>query len=309
MRRPFSRHLLAALGLAGLLAALGAAPAAAAIHTQSAKIASKSVQVGVGTTGEVTAFCPKGYRATAGGASWDSPTRTGPADFAFRELGASLPIQGGKGWYVNGENNDIEAATLTVRVTCLRATVIGPVTVRNAWFPSAGGAIKGSVACGAGKRVVAGGAAWQVQGDPLSAADAEGHVLGGSAPRPNAAGWLAMGTKSDPSSGASLRIIALCRPASWVGGYTVRTKTVEDVGIPIALPVYLAEGTVACPSGQRIVTAGAYWQNPFDNGGTPVADGTLATSTPVGRFTWKVGALPGASVDRNLVLIALCRPV
>jgi hypothetical protein len=297
------------VGLAAVLSAGAAAPAAASITTGSMKIRTKDFTVAAGAAGGGTVPCPTGYKATAGGASWTAVDQTRPAVVLLRWLSASVPTKNDTAWFVAGYNDDSTEATLHVRVTCLPKSVVGTTTKVDRWLDFLGDTVarKATVGCGAGKVVVGGGAAWQVQGSPLDVNLAQDHMLASSSPAKTGKGWFGAGV-SNAAGVAMLRVTAFCRPSSSVGAYTIRFKEINPVGVPIAFVAFFADGGKTCPSG-RLVTGGAYWQNPFDGGKkTPVADGTLGQSFGTGKTGWSATASPGATTDRQLVVVVLCRP-
>jgi hypothetical protein len=298
------------MALAAMLAALVAAPASASITTGSAKVRTKDIAVGAFQPGGGRVDCPSGYKATAGGGTWTATGQSGVALVLGRWLSVSLPVNKGASWYVAGYNGDGADAVLHLRVMCLPSSVVGTLTFKEAWSVWNGvDAASATVSCGPGKVLVTGGAAWQVQGNKPGTGLAQHHWLASSSPRINGKAWFAAGSGNVPGAGEQLHVVAYCRSSSAVGAYTIRFKEISPVGTNIAFVSFFSDGAKICPSG-RVVTGGAYWQNPFAVGGkAPVTDGFLGRSTFLGKDRWSATGTPGnGAIDRQLVVVVMCRP-
>jgi hypothetical protein len=166
------------------------------------------------------------------------------------------------------------------------------------------GSVKTTASCGSGRKVVSGGVAWQVPGDPLTHTLAHNHFLSSSAPRQTAGGWFGAGVKGIPSA-AELKVVAVCRSTSAIGTYQVRTKDIQGFNFP-PLGV-LAGGSATCPGSGRVVAGGAFWRNPFTDEVLP--DGKMGSSAPDGKTGWYAAGAPSNNgIDRVLRLVLLCRP-
>lgn len=141
--------------------------------------------------------------------------------------------------------------------------------------------------CGRGKRVVTGGAFWHVPGQGPTAG--LGVWLQSSTPDYGSMNyWYAAGYNYGATT-LALQVVILCLPAADVGAVTVVT---QDLAVPNApQPGNTAGNYVACPSGQKAVTGGAYWHRPARG-----ADSSLSavvqssTVTTDGRGWYAAGA-------------------
>jgi hypothetical protein len=101
--------------------------------------------------------------------------------------------------------------------------------------------------------------------------------------------------------------VAYCRSASGVGTYQTKTRQINPQGVIISFVLVMAGGSASCPSGTRVVNAGALWKDPFT--GATIADGILGSSAPDGKTAWYAAGVPSNNgIDRALVLVLQCRP-
>jgi hypothetical protein len=281
--------------LASLLVLGTVAPAAGGLRMRGAITKTKDIPVASSQTGGGKLRCPRGDRVVAGGVFWyeqGQPITPGTAE--NRTVAASLPIGNGIGWFASGRNGAASAAILQIVIHCLPAERVGPYASRTIWLD--GSPASGSLSCGAGKRAVTGGAAWQVEGEPLDASTAADSHLSGSTATRDARGWFANGQGG--VGDASLRLVVLCRPKDSVGAYSTVVKEMPMVpGDPTG-------DYLACPDRRRVVTGGAFWK---DASGQPTI-WLLASSTPTtdkrGWYAAGQSFFPGD----ELVVIAHCRP-
>ena len=242
--------------------------------------------------------CPSGKSVVSGGAFW-----VGFPDTAF--LASSLPLNG-HSWFVAGLNHTSSSATLRVVINCLASTSVGSyVIVRHDFAASSTEGSGGYVSCPVGYRIVTGGAGWKTPGDPFVASLAHDYWLGGSTPTTDAAGWYADGRPFTSANGAVLRVVALCRPKSSVGTYSVKTLTLQAPG---GVGYRSVGNYLSCATG-RVVASGAYWHDPGTGPDPTQASHYMINSlTPT---TDAKGMWGSGSVDENhlLTLVVLCRPI
>ncbi len=163
----------------------------------------------------------------------------------------------------------------------------------NVSAQSSGG---GYLACPTGQRIVSGGAYWHQPGQGPDASNPAGNSLGSSTPTTDGKGWYADG---GTEGAQQLTITALCLPRSQVGKYTLKTVDLSSSDT--------AGGYLACPTGQRIVSGGAYWHAPGQGPDPSSVDDWIGSSTPTtdGKGWYADGFTDSA---RQLTITALCLP-
>ncbi len=215
--------------------------------------------------------CPSNKRAISGGAYWHREGQ-GPDATLSAWTTDSTVTSDGQGYYASGWNRSNETLQLTIIVICLASSSVGTYALRTQDlaidYPDYGGDY---LACPKGKRVVGGGGYWHRV--PNSGPGENSAYLTSSTATSDGKGWYVSGR---PYKTASLRlqILALCVPKAKVATYTLRTRTLTapDGG---RVGDYLA-----CPTGKRVVTGGAYWHD-VPNSGPSANDAVrLLSSTP-----------------------------
>jgi hypothetical protein len=150
---------LVGIVLAALAVVAVTAPAAAAVRMRDAVTRTKDLDVAADTAASGRLRCPSGHRVLAGGAYWYEPGQDLNASTIYeRTLGASIPIEAGRGWFVSGMNYSSDAARLRIVIVCLPGTWTY-VTVTTWFQPSSIGEAGGWVSCPDDHRIVTGGAA------------------------------------------------------------------------------------------------------------------------------------------------------
>jgi hypothetical protein len=297
--RPARGALVAVALLAALV--LGSAAPTAAFSMKGEVIRTKAVVAQPGMTAGGFVRCPTGHRVLAGGAYWYDAA--GLAD-QWGILGASIPVRRGTGWYGSGTNFNQKPITLRIVIVCLRASTVGTTTTVRIDAAGTGGVAGGYLACPKGQRVVTGGVAWIVPGEPLTTPRGPLAHLVSSTPTVDGKGWYADGSSRLEVGGIErLRIVAVCGPAASVGVVSVRTKdrppnSGDNSG------AYLA-----CPKGQRVMAGGAFihptGQGP-DLDFSRYAMAKASTPTTDGKGWYARGDSPGGGLQ---TIVILCRPV
>lgn len=291
-----ARAVLGVVAAAVMIASVSL-PAAAAITMKGAILKTRSIPIGPLSAGGGRVTCPTGYRVTAGGAFF--PVGDGTGTF----LSASIPVSKAKAWYAAGFNASIvPSTTLTIVVWCLPAERVGAYVTAQAVAPflDRNGASATQVTCPAGYRIVTGGAIWQIPGDPPSPSVAATATLSGTSATVQGDGWWA-GGRREQNSAARLRVLGLCRPKASVGRLTTVTQDITNANA--ATGQY-----VSCPTGQRVLSVGAY---PHPTGDpVPDVDGVKLTSLrSVTPTTDGKGAYAAAvQIWDQLAIVLHCRP-
>jgi hypothetical protein len=259
LRRSFAVTLAAGLMLlAGLTVATAVPEAAGAPLVSDATIEAKTFSVAPGKVGDATVGCPAGRRAVGGGfgqtestsPTFGYPQQSGPVD----ETGTFASTRAGdvaRGWSASVFNNS-GAGTREYRVFAICSASSDATIAANPFTVEPRTVNGASIDCPAGKRVVGGGLGqsgptsplfgWVQGNGPVDATGTTANTDSGDV----AEGWYA----SVFNFGASARdfhVFAICSADS--------DATIAAQVLSVA-PGKVADATVACPGGRRIVGGG-----------------------------------------------------
>jgi hypothetical protein len=275
------------------------------------KVVTKSFPVASTMFGGGYAACPSGSRVVAGGAYFDIGGG-GPNPLVQTYISGSSPTLQANGWYGTGLNADSVAHNLIVVAECLpkhQGRLLGtdnlvPYKVKTTTFQLGSDQVGGGYAqCPSGSRIVAGGAYI-----PNASTD---DLITGLSPKLQADGFYGAAFNSS-SQTLPLVVVAECLPkgtlaligANNLKPYQLVTQTQSLAGGG------RGGGYVACPTGERIISGGAY----FDVGGggpsptdkAPYLSGSSAKLQANGWYSAMSDDEYGQT--RTLVQVAQCLP-
>ena len=155
------------------------------------------------------------------------------------------------------------------------------------------------LSCPTGKRVVAGGAYWSVEGAEIDRLLARDRWLSSSLPLPDAKSWYASGRNYGVES--TLHATMECLSTDALGTYKVRSVTAPAGNTTSA--------TAECPAGYRAMTGGAAWRYPGNHWGVDDYDvGIFSISMPTsdGRGWTAAGSRATSGSLARLHVTVMC---
>jgi len=286
-----TRRLAASILLVGAFMGIAVAPAAADVQVGGAVTRSRSFTLDNGQSGGGELACPTGYRVISAGVAW----RQGgaPSTPVGRSISGSAPRKDGRAWFVAGSNDNVRGA-LRLTIRCLPVAELGPLTIVKRDATPVGSVGDGYVACPVGHQLITGGAMWMTSGLPRVPSIGAGQ-LGGSAPV-DARTWIANGY----GAGLLLRVIGLCRPATFVGTTGIRFNEVAATAL---VPTV----SIQCAAGKRALSGGTFWKT---SAGSIIATNPLGISRPtIGARGWYASGWKVGFGSPTLVVVVFCRRI
>ena len=153
--------------------------------------------------------------------------------------------------------------------------------------------------CPTGKRAVAGGVYWSVEGAEIDRLLARDRWLSSNLPVEAGQSWYASGRNYGEAS--TLNLVIECLSTDALGTYKVRSVTAPAGNTTSA--------TARCPAGYRAMTGGAAWRYPGQHwGANDYAEGTFSISMPTsdGRGWTATGSRATSGSSARLHVTALC---
>ena len=293
MRTPrLTRTVLLCATLALLASCVLPVAAGAHIRDGHYRVKTKDIGIAAGGTGGGKVRCPAGQRVVSGGAYFHLDGQ-GPTPEAISVLRYSTPLADGTGWRAGGRNPG-SLLVLTIVITCLPLSVLGPYTVVHKDVGAPVGGTKGGwVDCPGAMRAVTGGAYWHRPGQGPNPA-LEAYL--GSSGTGDLLTWYASGTTS--LLNVSLRVTALCLPKAKVGSPALVYQDLGTDGGNVG--AYLA-----CPPGRRLV-AGGVISHPVSQGADPTRGFVVQDSTPTTDALGWWGSGRSLTSGMQLRLVAWC---